>query len=498
LNSGRVNIGFPTGKLLHGKFLLAEYFGGSKNTCMMKKSLCFLVLGVLVLLPYLGVSQSGSNIKKPNIIFIYVDDLRFDGLGINGNPHIITPMLDHMAKKGVRFNQANVVFSLCSPSRAALLTGRYGSANGVLELGSDLNDGEFTVAEYLRKAGYLTGMTGKWHISREPKKAGFDFSVFFKGNGTYYGRTINDEDKIKTVERHCDLYCAERAVDFIKDAAKKETPFFLFHNTQLPHMNGDLIWDARKETKRKYTVSEMPVAKSRLDDLLGKPEYLKSVRNRSQAKAYGYPDSLAIQKHTLDYYSVITEMDDYLSLLFKTIEELGLNENTYVFFMSDNGWMLGEHGFTSKVLPYQPSTQVPLFVIGPDLIPTDLDHLVVNIDIAPTIMELAGIHLPENLHGESLIPLLKKEPVDWRKSFVYEGLGTYGGALPNLTVINKDFRYIETFENSSLETVIFQEYYDQKKDPLEENNLMGSPDIQTKVIAAKELIEAHKNKVLKK
>ncbi|WP_339902456.1 sulfatase-like hydrolase/transferase [uncultured Cyclobacterium sp.] len=464
----------------------------------MIKSIHLLMVGAMVLLPYFGIAQSEANDKKPNIIFIYADDLRFDGLGANGNRHIITPMLDHMAEKAVRFNQANVVFSLCSPSRAALLTGRYGSANGVLELGSDLNEGELTVAEYLREAGYHTGMSGKWHLGKEPKTLGFDFSVFFKGNGTYYGRTINDEGEIKKVERHCDLYCAERAVDFIKHAAKKETPFFLFHNTQLPHMNGDLIWDARKETKRKYRVSEMPVAKSRLDDLSGKPEYLKSVRNRSQAKAYGYPDSLAIQKHTLDYYSVITEMDDYLSLLFKTIEELGLNENTYVFFMSDNGWMLGEHGFTSKVLPYQPSTQVPLFVIGPDLKPTDLDHLVVNIDIAPTIMELAGIQVPENLHGESLFPLLKKAPVDWRKSFVYEGLGTYGGALPNLTVINKDFRYIETFENSSLETVIFQEFYDQKKDPLEENNLIGSPGIQATVVAAKELIEAHINKVLKK
>lgn len=492
-----MNVGFPTGSFTNAKFILGKIFGGSMNTCGMKKYIHLLVVA-WVLLPYFGIGQSETNGKKPNIIFIYADDLHFDGVGFNGNRHIITPMLDRIAEKGVRFNQANVVFSLCSPSRAALLTGRYGSANGVLELGSDLNDGELTVAQYLREAGYHTGMSGKWHIGKEPKALGFDFSVFFRSNGTYYGRTINDEGGIKKVERHCDLYCAERAVDFIKDAAKKETPFFLFHNTQLPHMNGDLIWDARKETKRKYRVSEMPVAKSRLDDLSGKPEYLKSVRNLSQAKAYGYPDSLAIQKHTLDYYSVITEMDEYLGLLFNTIEELGLDKNTYVFFMSDNGWMLGEHGFTSKVLPYQPSTQVPLFVIGPDLKPTDLDYLVVNIDIAPTLMEMAGIQLPENLHGKSLFPLLKREHVDWRKSFVYEGLGTYGGALPNLTVINKDFRYIETYENSSLEEVIFQEFYDQKKDPLEENNLIGSPAIQAKVVAAKELIEAHKNKVLKK
>jgi len=459
------------------------------------KNFLTLALNLFLATSTFGYQQDLLAIRKPNIIFIYADDLRFDGVGINGNQQILTPMLDRLASKSVRFNQANVVFSLCSPSRASLLTGRYGSANGVLELGSDLNAGERTIAQYLKDAGYHTGMSGKWHIGREPKAAGFDFSVFFRGNGTYYGRTINDEGTVGKVDEHCDLYCVERAVDFIKEAAKNDAPFFLFHNTQLPHMNGDLIWDARKETKERYEVSEMPVAANRLDDLSDKPEYLKSVRNLSQAKVYGYPDEQAIQKHTRDYYSVITEMDEYLGLLFQTIDDLGLKENTYVFFMSDNGWMLGDHGFTSKVLPYRPSTRVPLFVIGPNIQPTDLDHLVVNIDMAPTILELAGISAPSNMHGRSLLPLINGDPVDWRESFVYEGLGTYGGALPNLTVINKDFRYIETFENNLLDNVIFQELYDQNTDPMEVNNLMGSETVTSKVTEAQKLIMEHKKMI---
>jgi len=459
------------------------------------KNFLTLALNLFLATSTFGYQQDLLAIRKPNIIFIYADDLRFDGVGINGNQQILTPMLDRLASKSVRFNQANVVFSLCSPSRASLLTGRYGSANGVLELGSDLNAGERTIAQYLKDAGYHTGMSGKWHIGREPKAAGFDFSVFFRGNGTYYGRTINDEGTVGKVDEHCDLYCVERAVDFIKEAAKNDAPFFLFHNTQLPHMNGDLIWDARKETKDRYEVSEMPVAANRLDDLSDKPEYLKSVRNLSQAKVYGYPDEQAIQKHTRDYYSVITEMDEYLGLLFQTIDDLGLKENTYVFFMSDNGWMLGDHGFTSKVLPYRPSTRVPLFVIGPNIQPTDLDHLVVNIDMAPTILELAGISAPSNMHGRSLLPLINGDPVDWRESFVYEGLGTYGGALPNLTVINKDFRYIETFENNLLDNVIFQELYDQNTDPMEVNNLMGSETVTSKVTEAQKLIMEHKKMI---
>jgi arylsulfatase A-like enzyme len=257
----------------------------------------------LMLLPYVGPASGKEKIKqkKPNFIFIYSDDLRQDALGSYGNGVIKTPALDRLASQGMRFTNANVVFSLSSPSRAALLTGRYGSVNGVLELESDLNPDEKTVAQYLRNGGYLTGMSGKWHIGRKPADAGFDFSVWFEGNGTYYGRTIHDEGKTVTPEMHCDQYCANRSVDFLNEAARSGKPFFLFHNTQLPHMNGKLIWDARRETKGKYKTSDLPVAKSRFDNLADKPKYLKTIRNRTQAKEYGYPDSVAIQNHTHDY-----------------------------------------------------------------------------------------------------------------------------------------------------------------------------------------------------
>lgn len=452
----------------------------------------------LLLFPFTVFAAEGEIIKKkqPNIIFIYSDDQRQDALGVNGNPVIITPELDKLASEGVRFTQANVVFSLSSPSRAALLTGRYGSANGVLELGSDLNPNEKTVAQYLQESGYLTGMSGKWHIGRQPSEAGFDFSVWFEGNGTYYGRTIYDEGKTINPEIHCDLYCVNRSIDFLKKAAKSDNPFFLFYNTQLPHMNGDLVWDARQETKEKYVVTDMPVARNRLDDLQSKPEYLKTVRNRTQAKVYGYPDSTAIQKHTRDYYSVITEMDEFLGQLFKTIDELGLREKTYIFFMSDNGWMLGEHGFTSKVLPYRPSTRVPLFVLGPGIQPRKDDHLILNIDVVPTLLQLAGIMVPGTIHGQSFVPILQHENANWRDAFVYEGLGNYGGAKPNLTVISKNYRYIVTYDDESLETVNFKELYDQENDPEEMTNLAAHVDCAGIVKELDRYIEEHRKKIL--
>ncbi|MDB4584871.1 sulfatase-like hydrolase/transferase, partial [Draconibacterium sp.] len=421
---------------------------------------------------------------------------RQDAAGFNRNEVIITPELDRFAQKGIQFANANVVFALCSPSRAALLTGRYGSANGVLHLDSDLNQNEKTIASYLKESGYATAMSGKWHIGREPKNAGFDFFTYFKGNGTYYGRTIFDMGDTLNPEIHCDEYCVNRSIDFLKDAVLKDEPFFLFHNTQLPHMNGKLIWDAKQETLAKYNQTEMPVAANRFDDLENKPEYLQEVRNRTQAKVYGYPDSLAIQKHTKEYYSVITEMDDALGRLFKTIEELDLMENTWIFFMSDNGWMLGDHGFTSKVLPYKPATRVPAFVLGLGVRSEIKQNIVLNIDMAPTILELAGLKVPENIHGQSFSGLLLGEKNETRKAFIYEGLGNYGGAKPNLTVVSEEYRYIVTYKDESLAKVIFTELYHQWNDPDEMNNLAENTEFQSVVTEMETFVEGHRKEIL--
>lgn len=434
--------------------------------------------------------------ERPNFIIIYSDDQRFDAFGANGNSIIQTPVLDKLAEQGIRFTNAHVVFSLCSPSRAALLTGRYGSANGVLQLGSDLNPEEKTIAQLLGENGYMTALSGKWHLGRKPVDAGFDFSVWFEGNGTYYGRTIVDQDKTANPIEHCDLYCARRSVDFLKNAVKSEKPFFLFHNTQLPHMNGVLEWDAKQQTLNKYQESNMPVAISHLDDLAGKPPYLKNVRNLTQAKVYGYPEESAIQKHTKEYYAVITEMNEFLDVLLNAVSELGLKNNTYIFYMSDNGWMLGEHGFTSKVLPYQPSTHVPLLVTGPGIKPDTEDRMVLNIDVFPTILELAGIQLLSNIHGKSLYPLIKSKKTNWREAFVYEGLGTYGGAYPNLSVISEKYKYIVTYKDLKLKDRAFLELYDLATDPDERFNVARNKRVQNQIQKLEKVIKNHQQVIL--
>jgi len=459
--------------------------------------LTFYTLSAIVLLVFTACGNKKNTIEeRPNIIFIYSDDQRQDAAGFNGNDVIYTPSLDKLAKQGIRFNNASVVMAFCSPSRAALLTGRYGSANGVLKLGSDLNPDEKTIAHFLKNAGYSTAIAGKWHIGRPPSDCGFDWHVYFESNGDYFNRKTFDMGTELRPEIHCDEYCVNRSIDFLKEAATSDKPFFLFHNTQLPHMNHEHKWPAKEETRAKYNKTDMPVAETRLDDLSNKPEYLKTVRNLTQAKIYGYPEVDAIQSHTLDYYSVISEMDDALGRLLNTVEELGLRENTYIFFMSDNGWMLGEHGFTSKVLPYQASTSVPLFVAGPDIKSGENNNVVLNIDFLPTILELASVKLPENIHGNSILPILKNEETEWRENFIHEGIEGFGGILPHLAVIGTDYRYIETYEDRSLSKVNFVELYNMKNDPVEMNNLAQDSSLQPVVEKHKKRIVKHKKEIL--
>jgi arylsulfatase A-like enzyme len=430
--------------------------------------------------------------QKPNFIIILTDDQRFDAVRANGNQAIQTPNLDRLFRQGKRFTNAHVVFALCSPSRAAILTGRYGSANGVLELDSKLNKGEKTMANYLKEQGYYTGVSGKWHVDRSPQALGFDFATTFYSNGTYHGRKINDQGKMVQPTEHCDAYCARRSLDFLEMAAAKKEPFFLFHNTQLPHMDHKMEWPAGDTTRARYQAADMPVAANKDDDLSTKPEYLKTVRNRTQASVYGYPDKDKIQ----DYYAVITEMDAFVGSILKKVNELGMAESTYLIFLSDNGWMLSDHGFTSKVLPYQPSTHIPMCVIGPGVSPSVNTGLVLNIDIAPTLLDLAGTKVPPAMHGKSLREVLHGKQNAVRSSFVYEGLGRYGGAQPNLSVVSDKYRYIVTYEDEKLDRVSFRELYDLEKDPHEMQNLASSRQYASQIKNFEKTIDHHRQEIV--
>jgi arylsulfatase A-like enzyme len=250
------------------------------------------------------------------------------------------------------------------------------------------------------------------------------------------------------------------------------------------------------------------------DDLSGKPPYLARSRFRTQGEKYGYATEAGIRAHRRQYLAIVSQMDRSLGRLVEACGRLGLGENTYVFLMGDNGWFMGEHGFTSKVLAYEESMRVPLVVAGPGLEGAADGRLVLNADLAPTMLDLAGLPVPGNMHGRSLAPLLggrnlaaalggratppalvgqatlaggraplagRQAPLGgqappWRESILYEALAPELSSWPLVAVRTRDFKYIQTFDLADRSQTAFEELYDLRNDPAEMRNLAPSPE----------------------
>jgi arylsulfatase A-like enzyme len=431
-------------------------------------------LVILALNPCLTNERKGIN-EDPNFIILFTDDQRYDALGFAGNPLISTPNLDSVCRAGYYFSQACVATSICSPSRAALLTGRYGSANGVVSVGRNvgLNPGEITLFQYLKDQQYLTGLVGKWHLENKPDACGFGFTAFFEGNDTYYGREFMTNGSIDTATGFIEEYNVDQSIIFMRSAIREVRPFALFHCTQVPHMDHTYDWDVRDSTQEIYSRRSLEPPVSWKDDLEGKPEYLSGSRSRQRALYYGYNDRDSLVNHLERYYASITELDASLGRLFSFLRDNDLGKNTYIIFMSDNGWFLGDHNFTSKVLAYEESMRVPFCITGPGISQGKSDALVLNIDIAPTVLELAGMEVPENMQGASLVPIVKGELKEVRDEIFYEAPESNLGSYPLFAIRTKEWKYIQTYDNRDPSRLIFEEIYHLTDDPYEMNNLAG-------------------------
>jgi len=417
--------------------------------------------------------QARERPRRPNFVFILTDDQRHDAVGYSGNQLVRTPHLNDLAQRGMKFSNAFVVLSICCPSRAACLTGRYGSSNGVTHVSGSarLHDGERTFAHYLKDAGYATAMVGKWHLANSPQACGFDFVTHFVSNGPQWDRQVNEHGQKKTAHGFIEDYNADQAIAFLDRMKDQDEPFVLFLCTQLAHMDHNFDWKPKAETLARYADVDIPVPRTWRDDLTGKPPYLKQGRNRNQALRYGYDKAENIREHLRRYYAAITDMDAALGRVIEAVKANGREDDTYYLFMGDNGWFMGEHGFTSKVLPYEESIRVPMFAAGPGIEAGTNEDLVLNVDWTPTMMELAGLVTPSSMHGQSLVPLLQGRKTTWRKSFLYEAPVPCLGSRPLLAVRTDRWKLIRTFETQACAKVMFEELYDLKNDPEEMQNL---------------------------
>jgi N-acetylglucosamine-6-sulfatase len=441
-----------------------------------------------------GLSNAISATKKnPNILFILTDDQRYDAMGRVGNPPWLrTPNIDRLANEGLLFKNAFCTNSLCAPSRSSFLTGKYCNKTGVVDNFRDLPAENTIFPQLLQQAGYETAFIGKWHMgSQNGPQPGFDRWVGFVGQGVYFDPVLNIDGKDSKHSGYMTDLLNGFALDFLKK--KREKPFCMY----LCHKAVHDFRDPAPRYAKLYDREIYLLPPNANYSLEGKPN---CVRERSDTLKSGKfpPEPEKWQEYTRQYYRCLAAVDDGVGQILKTLDELGERENTIIVFAGDNGYFLGEHGLWDKRFAYEASIRIPFIFYFPKMIaPGSVrDEIVLNIDYAPTMLDLAGVPIPLYMQGKSLRPLLEVKKTKWREDFLYHyhievdlskmtseekdkfykqwkdlGLDPAPLLVPeNMAVRNKEWKYI-TYPGAN-ET---DELYNLVNDPYEMKNLISDP-----------------------
>lgn len=405
--------------------------------------------------------------RRPNIIFMMTDDQRWDTLSCAGNPYLQTPFLDRLATEGARFDNMFVTNALCGPSRATALTGLYSHTHGVRrnEQEGGLSTERVTFLELLQRAGYRTGFIGKWHNAGFGRNRGYDYYFGFRGQGVYNNPRIAENggaDEPRT--GWMDDLLTDKAIDFVR-GQRAETPFALCLWFKSPHRS----WVPAPRYERLLADTRFTPPKTFETDYAGKPAAVRE----ADMKIGDFEDVRDLDTFLRGYYRCLAGIDDNVGRLLACLDEIGAAEDTCVLFTGDNGFFLGEWHFFDKRMMYEPSIRVPLLMRYPRQIEplTRVRPQAVNVDLAPTILDLCGVASPVPQQGHSLAPLARGEaPPDWRRDWLYEYYEFPGvhSVRQHRGVRTERYKYIHWFQ----EPEEF-ELYDLEADPLEEHNLHG-------------------------
>ncbi len=408
----------------------------------------------LVVSGMLTVSSFASD-SRPNILFIMSDDHAAHAISAYGSRVNKTPHLDRLAREGVRFDHVYAVNSICSPSRATILTGKYSHLNGVPTF-NRFDGSQWTVAKALQQAGYYTGMLGKWHLGSDP--TGFDEWTILPGQGVYHDPAFLDRNGRKVVKGYVTDIITDMAIEFIKNRPK-DKPFFLMCHNKAPHRS----WEPDEKHRAMFADRQIPEPPTLRDDYATRTDAIKECRQKVfedmtrrdlkltppaeltgparnqwlnvkptevEIEVKGQKQTLTgaalnawkYQRYLQDYLACVQSVDDNVGRLLDFLDSAGLSRNTVVIYTSDQGFFLGDHGLYDKRFMYEESIKMPFLVRWPGVIKvgTTEDRLAINADFAPTFLELAGQRVPAEVQGRSLVPLLKGEATPgWRQSFYY-------------------------------------------------------------------------------
>lgn len=371
--------------------------------------------------------------KAPNILFIMSDDHASAAIGAYGSwlsKVVKTPNLDRLAKSGTRFTNCMVTNSICTPSRAAILSGQYSHRNGVYTLADNIDPKMQHIAHLLKALGYQTALFGKWHLGTDPE--GFDQWNILPGQGQYNNPKLRAKgEKIKEHPGYSEDVITDFSIDFMKKRDPSK-PFMLFCHYKAPHRP----WDPAPRFENLYKDETIPEPETLLDDYEGRSKQTGAVRmvvgedNTMRDLGVAPPKGLekeglrkwAYQIYMKRYLSCVAAVDENIGRILDYLDQSGLAEDTIIIYTSDQGFFLGEHGWFDKRMMYEPCLNTPLLVRAPGLTKagTVNNDIVLNIDHAPLFLDVAGGKIPEAMQGKSYKSLLAgATPADWRTSMYY-------------------------------------------------------------------------------
>jgi arylsulfatase A-like enzyme len=426
-----------------------------------------------------AAAQNAASPRRPNILMLLGEGQRADALSFAGNPILRTPNHDRIAREGVWFRNAFVVNSLCAPSRATVMTGMYSHATGALG-----NNTQHPIppsfplfTELLHQAGYEVALCGKAHIGNGARDRYWDYYFAYNSPGTNYYHPQMWEGRNGKItgpevySGYVDDLITDRALAWLKQ--KREKPFCLLMWWQAPHAP---FYRARRHLDL-YNGVPIPKPSTFDDDLKGypgKPRAFVNADNKIGTTILANDDPRSLEELVKDYYAGLVDVDENLGRLFDWLAESGQLDDTVILHSSDHGFFLGEWRMYDKRFMHEPSIRVPMMIRYPRLFQAGrtVDQMVLNLDIAPTLLELAGVPIPAHMQGQSLVKLAQGEPVSWRKDWLYEyyEYPQSQRVRPNRGIRTERYKLIHYY----MPPEEF-ELYDLQTDPGETHNLYGDP-----------------------